>query len=442
MPGDGQFECSCGTMRTSFIFASLSLLVHTTVLPSAESFRDIAECTPRTGLPNALPKLSNGGEVRVAYLGGSITEAEGWRPLSLKWLQQKYPKPKLIEINAAVSGTGSDFGAFRLEREVLQQRPDLLFVEFAVNDSGGDSRRIIEAMEGIVRKTWAANPETDICFVYTLSEKDLPVVQSGKFQRSAGAMETVADHYGIPSIHLAIQAAQLEKEGKLVFTGQLPKPEEKESRIIFSPDGTHPYVETGHPLYLAAIERSMPKIEEVSSKRARVIPPPLAPGNWERAELLPLEQVEYSSGWRKLELGKDTVASLSNRTGRTAFWVAEKAGERITLRFTGRVFGLYTIKGPDVGYFKVSVDGGEPKKFTVFDSYCVEDRYRIKSWVYPEELSDGPHTITIEVADDLPDKAAILAKANAIIKDHRQFDRGVLYVSDVMLLKSHGPSGF
>ena len=36
---------------------------------------------PRGGMPNVLAKLAAGKEVRIAYLGGSITAQNGWRPI-------------------------------------------------------------------------------------------------------------------------------------------------------------------------------------------------------------------------------------------------------------------------------------------------------------------------------------------------------------------------
>ena len=57
--------------------------------------------------------------------------------MTLTTFQRAYPKTTFVEINAAVSGTGSDYGAPRLQRDVLRHRPDLLFVEFAVNDGAG-----------------------------------------------------------------------------------------------------------------------------------------------------------------------------------------------------------------------------------------------------------------------------------------------------------------
>ena len=114
----------------------------------------LVECSPRGGLPNVLAKLERGEAVRIAYLGSSITAQDGWRPKTLKWFQEQYPKAQVSEINAAIGGTGSDLGVFRLRQDVLAHQPDLLFVEFAVNDGGAPPEQIYRCMEGIVRQTW------------------------------------------------------------------------------------------------------------------------------------------------------------------------------------------------------------------------------------------------------------------------------------------------
>src|SRR6266436_8084859 len=172
--------------------------------PSDELVR-AAECRERSGLPNVLSKLTAGAEVRIAYFGGSITAQDGWRPKTLNWFRQQFPKARVSEINAAIGGTGSDLGVFRLQHDVLEKKPDLLFVEFAVNDGGAPPSQIYRTMEGIVRQTWRNDPATDICFVYTLVADMAPTLQQGKFPRAASAMERVAGHYNIPSIHMGIE---------------------------------------------------------------------------------------------------------------------------------------------------------------------------------------------------------------------------------------------
>jgi lysophospholipase L1-like esterase len=80
--------------------------------------------------------------VTVAYLGGSITAMNGWRNKTTDWLRTTYPGATFKEIHAAIGGTGSDLGVFRLGRDVLAHKPDLLFVEFATNDGGQPPEQI------------------------------------------------------------------------------------------------------------------------------------------------------------------------------------------------------------------------------------------------------------------------------------------------------------
>ena len=51
-----------------------------------------------------------------------------------------------------------------------------------------------------------------------------------------------------------------------------------DGKIPFSKDGVHPYIDTGHQLYLEAIERSFPDIAKASGKaEAHVLQSPLDP---------------------------------------------------------------------------------------------------------------------------------------------------------------------
>ena len=90
----------------------------------------------------------------VAFLGGSITEAAGYRPMVEAILKKRFPETSFTFINAGIGSTCSNTGAFRFDRDVLKHGgPDLLFVEFAVNDDqdGHLSRtEAIRGMEGVI----------------------------------------------------------------------------------------------------------------------------------------------------------------------------------------------------------------------------------------------------------------------------------------------------
>ncbi|MFA5206514.1 MAG: GDSL-type esterase/lipase family protein [Lentisphaeria bacterium] len=389
--------------------------------------RKAVECTPRTGLPNALAKLERGGEVRVAYLGGSITDQAGWRVKSRAWLQQLYPKAKVEEIHAAIGGTNASLGVLRIDHDVFAQRPDLLFVEFAVNDSATDPQEIAMAMEGIVRKTWNTFPECDICFVYTFTDGPMMIddLRAGKFNRSAAVMEVVADHYGIPSIHLGLEAIRLELAGKLLMKA----PEAKvtkvsgdslnqrsraavgaDGKIPFSNDGVHPYLDTGHQLYQEAIERSFPSIKAASQRPAphRPLPAPLTPNLYEASTMLTADRAQLSGPWSKLPADQDTPARwFQNRVD--SIWKGEP-GAKLTFKFKGTGVTFYDLVGPDGAKLAVTVDG-KTVESTRMDGYCTYQRLatlQAAAGLDPQQV----HEVSVTVLPEIPDRRDILFPHN------------------------------
>ncbi len=416
-----------------FLFCALLLSVG--LLPAAEPefpLVEAQECRPRTGLPNFLAKAQGvfgGGaqaEVKVGYLGGSITAQPGWRVKSLAHFKQVYPNVKFTEINAAIGGTGSDLGAFRVQQDVLSKQPDLLFVEFAVNDGGAAPDQIIRCMEGIVRQTWRANPSCDICFVYTLVEGMAPGIAAGKFPRSASAMEKVADHYGIPTIHFGLEVSRLSQDGKLLWKSPLPKtPAEKAAlgdKVVFAPDSVHPHVETGHQLYLAAIQRSLPAIGQASGKPMKhELPAPLVADNFERATLTSITAAKLPAGVAPLDPAQDALAkSYANRL--PALVRLTQPGQAIEFKFKGTHCAVYDVVGPAGGKVAVTLDGGAPKVVTRFDAYCTYPR--LSTFTVGTKLPDAVHTVRLELLPDAFDKAAILAqRKERIDKPERFADR-------------------
>jgi lysophospholipase L1-like esterase len=299
------------TMIRSFVLASVALVSHAA---AQDALVDAQECRPRSGLPNFFAKTEKeGASLKVAYLGGSITAAPGWRVQTLEHFKKMAPKAGFSEVHAAIGGTGSDLGVFRLGQDVLAAKPDLLFVEFAVNDGGSAPEQIHRCMEGIVRQTWRALPECDICFVYTVSEPFIAPLLEGKFQRSASAMEAIANHYAIPSIHMGLEVARLAKEGRLEWRGKIPKPESETTaagdRFVFAGDGVHPHVETGHKLYTEAVVRSLAAIRDAGkSPGPHVFGEPFRADNFERARLVPVQDAALSAGFSKPAPG-DSFAS-------------------------------------------------------------------------------------------------------------------------------------
>lgn len=93
--------------KIMFVSAFLSVFSWTGFTYASE------EVVVREGIGTFVAKATAGKPVTVAYLGGSITEMNGWRNLTTVWLKKEFPQAKVKEVGAAIGGTGSDLGVFR-----------------------------------------------------------------------------------------------------------------------------------------------------------------------------------------------------------------------------------------------------------------------------------------------------------------------------------------
>lgn len=289
-------------------------------------------------------------------------------------------------------------------------------------------------MEGIVRQTWEADSSTDIVFVYTLSMPFLEDLQKGKFSRSASAMEEVAGHYGIPTIHFGMDAAKREKEGTLIFKGD----PEAEETMVFSKDGVHPLAETGHQLYLEAIARSWPKIEEATAGEAKAheFGEPLRPDHWTAAKLVPITKEMLSGDWEKLDSGEEGNEIAKRFASKMPeMWLAKSPGAKLSFRFRGSQVALYDILGPDGGVLSAILDEEPAREFRRIDGYCTYHRLSkisLASDLDPEAV----HSVTVTLTDQQPDKREILFEKNRDFFDKHpeRYEPELWHVGSIMLI--------
>ncbi|MDA1038948.1 MAG: DUF1080 domain-containing protein [Planctomycetota bacterium] len=399
------------------------------------------ECRPRDGLPNFFAKARSGEEICVAYFGGSITAAPGWRVGSLDRLRKAFPQASFREINAAIGGTGSDLGAFRVGRDVLARKPDLVFIEFAVNDGAASAAQIQATMEGIVRQIRRAAPTTDMCFVYTVSEPVFADLCAGFFQRSASAMEGVADHYGIPSVHFGVAVAEQARAGALVFKGDKMTPFDPAAKpMLFSTDGVHPLVETGHVLYADVLARSLESMTTVGpAARPHGLPGPLRADHWEEARMVPITATMLSGSWTDAAAGADKQARTF-QSKLPVLWKASAAGA--SLRFAVTVPGspgdrprrtaVYDLLGPGGGMVEIRVDGEQPRTVPRIDGYCT---YWRLATLPLGDLSPGTHEVEVRLLADAPMKETILFEKNRadMVRSPAKYAPNIWYASSLLV---------
>jgi len=148
-------------------------------------------------LEHAMAKARRGEPVTFGVIGGSITEGAGanpreqnrWANLVWDWWKATYPEAQINYVNAGIGATGSDYGVFRLERDLLHENPDVVVVEFAVNDV--NTRASAETLEGIVRQVLAQPNQPAVLLYFCMNNRG---------ENAQPWFSKVGEHYGLPMV--------------------------------------------------------------------------------------------------------------------------------------------------------------------------------------------------------------------------------------------------
>lgn len=334
----------------------------------------------------------------VAFIGGSITEMNGYRPMVMEILQGRFPETEFTFTDAGISSTCSTTGAFRLRRDVLAHGPvDLLFVEFAVNDdqdAGHAERESIRGLEGIVRQTRRHNPRADIVITYFVNPGMLATWQAGETPMPVRAHERVAEHYQVPSIFLGRQVAQNIAGGTLTwkqFGGTHPKP-------------------AGNRIAAGMIDQLMADAWRSASPpqpAPHALPEPLDANSYIRGRLLPNDRVTTTGGavldvpdWKALS------GSFRSRFADRELLCLQGPSAECQLTFSGTALGAYVLAGPDAARLSVSIDGGPFHSRDLYHRFSKGLHYP-RTVMFAADLPDGSHSATVRIdRQSKPDRQA------------------------------------
>jgi len=153
-----------------------------------------------------IKKIFSNRQITIMFFGGSITEGattfpssgvnidgktfaesfniktDCWREITYKWLKNKFERfpGQFRQVNAAIGGTGSLFGAIRFNDHVAPYRPDLIFIDFAVNDNGVSTlsqyqpyakKSLFRSIWSIIKRLYELNPDIAIFMPLTTFRK-------------------------------------------------------------------------------------------------------------------------------------------------------------------------------------------------------------------------------------------------------------------------------
>ena len=345
----------------------------------------------RGNLNNLYNKLNSGKRVVISYFGGSVTDGFGasdqnntsWRGLTFKWLKENFPKAALIQNNRAPGGTGSHYGAFRAQIDLIDPKSDLVFVEFTVNDyycqtqTHGDTTLYYEQ---VIRQIREKLPECDIISIFTTDSERAQKVAANELCTAAAAQDIVCEKYGVTSINVG---------GALTRTLEGLEGGIKANWSKYVTDTVHPadagykvYFETiieylreyllGAPTYTYGETKAYALPETYADARNAAIKP----------ELVQITGLDILDSYENIEA--DPTSTSQNSAKRGSLYATAPDNE-FSFTFTGTGIDITVSKGIYIFY---SIDGGEMKKVLTFDQIP----FRLVRGLTP-----GKHTITISI---------------------------------------------
>lgn len=156
-------------------------------------------------IKNVMLKASEGKAITIGFIGGSITQGAVasseelcYAALVYKWWNNHFEQADVRYVNAGIGATTSQFGAARVKDDLLSYKPDLIFLEYSVNDNDEKpydrDAFFMETYEGLIRKIYADNSSSAIIIINSVRYDD------------GSSMEEVhaklGEYYDIPCISM------------------------------------------------------------------------------------------------------------------------------------------------------------------------------------------------------------------------------------------------
>lgn len=244
-----------------------------------------------TRLKNLMKRAANGESLVIGFLGGSITQGSlsstpktCYAYLVYEWWKKSFPNAEFSFVNGGIGGTTSHYGGARAWKDVLCYRPDIVTVDFSVNDDANEFFE--ETYEGTLRRLLMAPSAPAVVVLNNV------FYDTGK--NAQDYHNRIADHYGIPHVSIKDTIFPDVESGKIV-------------RADITPDNLHPN-DKGHSLVADEICKLLDSIkaeveeeaiagENIEDKSMKteesiVLPEPLTENAYEHSRLIQIQDNE------------------------------------------------------------------------------------------------------------------------------------------------------
>lgn len=179
---------------------------------SAMAKRSVRSTGNTRRLQQVFWRMQEGEEVTVAYLGGSITEGylvnsvQNYAYKTTAWLKKVFGNNNIKHVNAGLSGTSSTIGLLRVQQDVLDAAPDLVFVEFAVNDGADTVSKMM--YESLIARIVNSETAPAVILLFTVLENGYTCEEH---------MAAVGEAYRLPMISVDAALSQELSDGTLTW---------------------------------------------------------------------------------------------------------------------------------------------------------------------------------------------------------------------------------
>lgn len=314
------------------------------------------------------------GEQKIVYIGGSITEGAGAANKARRWSTQlteyfntlPLGNTHFTEINEGIGGTESTYGMLRVDRDVAAHDCDVVFIDFAANDTCISEDLSAIMFEGMIRRIMMY-PKVP----YVIG---IGVVNNRKDRTRASLHKAIMQHYGLAFIDV--------QEGMDNILGEANIGVNTARDALFRPDNVHP-VEKGYDFYTKYI---IDNLTEDSFQKP--VGEPIRPDFCSfSGTFMNADQSEHSGAWTAYGEGNWNERNLG-RAG--SGLMSSDPNASLTFTFSGKAFMLCYRLGRTFGKMSVTFDGKE----TIMDLFYETDNQPVTG-ISSFDLEDTTHTITI-----------------------------------------------
>jgi lysophospholipase L1-like esterase len=344
-----------------------------------------------TRLQTAMAKLRRGETVSVVALGGSITtgflarpaDSMGWAGQVADWWEAKAKETgaTLNYHNAGISGTDSAFASVRVQPHVLAFEPDVVFVEFAINDQWLDPKVRRRSYEGVLRQLLDSSPRALV--LLALNER------GGKDRGQRREQEAIGNHYGLPTLAWADwQDASVDK----YYDG---------NESIHPNTAGHTNIAKGIIAYLDKMWEALPADDTIPPVET-ALPNPLVSSEFQKVQYLGWENAEEISnvGWNE---GSDVHGEWKGAGGGAQEgWTANRSDAHLQIAVTGKSVGVLLAESDQYRNALAWIEYPDGKLSAKVPVNCfVSYRNGYLGWAYAEvadNLGSGRHILHITPA--------------------------------------------